>query len=50
MEEKVLGISQHRFTWVKSCLTDLIMFYDGMGRQRVDIAYFDFSETEGNLP
>jgi len=29
-ENKVVRSSQHRFTKEKSCLTNLIAFYDGM--------------------
>lgn len=30
IEEKVIRSSQHEFTKEKSCLTNLIAFYDGM--------------------
>ncbi|PKU29730.1 rna-directed dna polymerase from mobile element jockey-like [Limosa lapponica baueri] len=49
-EKKVIGSGQHGFTKGKSCLTDLIAFYDEMtgwvdeGRA-VDIVYLDFSKA-----
>jgi len=49
-EKKVVRSSQHRFTKGKSCLNNLIAFYDGMtgwvdeGRA-VDVVYFDFSKA-----
>ncbi|PKU31932.1 rna-directed dna polymerase from mobile element jockey- hypothetical protein [Limosa lapponica baueri] len=49
-EKKVIGSVQHGFIKGKSCLTNLIVFYDGMtgwvdeGRA-VDIVYLDFSKA-----
>uniref|UniRef100_A0A8B9GC29 Reverse transcriptase domain-containing protein n=1 Tax=Amazona collaria TaxID=241587 RepID=A0A8B9GC29_9PSIT len=50
MKNKVLGDSQHGFTKGKSCLTNLVAFYDGamelIGRGRaVDVIYLDLCKA-----
>ncbi|GAB0204912.1 mitochondrial enolase superfamily member 1 [Grus japonensis] len=51
VEEKVVtGGGQHGFTKGKSCLTNLIAFYDGMTgwvdeETAVDVVYLDFSKA-----
>ena len=50
VEEKVIRSSQHGFAKRRSCLTNLIAFYDGMtgwvdeGRA-VDVVYLNFSKA-----
>ncbi|GAB0197166.1 mitochondrial enolase superfamily member 1 [Grus japonensis] len=49
-EKKVIRNGKHGFTKEKSCLTNLIAFYDGMtgwvdGGTAVDVVYLDFSKA-----
>ena len=44
-EKNVIKSSQHRFTKGKSCLTNLIAFYDDMTGGAVDAVYFNFSKA-----
>jgi len=54
-EKKVIRNSQHGFIKVKSCLTNLIAFYNGMTgwvdeRRAVDVFYLDFSKAFDTVP
>ncbi|PKU30014.1 rna-directed dna polymerase from mobile element jockey- hypothetical protein [Limosa lapponica baueri] len=54
MEEKKAIRSQHGFTKGKSCLTNLIAFYDGMTGwihegSVVDVVYLDFSKASDTV-
>jgi len=49
-EKKLIRSTQHAFTKGKSCLTNLIAFYNGMTewvdeRKAVDVVYLDFSKA-----
>jgi len=54
-EKNVIRTSQRRFTKGKSCLTNLIAFYNGMSGwvdkgRTVDVVYLDFSKASPLSP
>ena len=54
LEQQVIRRSQHGFAKGKSCLTNLVTFYDAItgwmgGRRAVDVVYIDFSKAFGTI-
>ncbi|GAB0181710.1 mitochondrial enolase superfamily member 1 [Grus japonensis] len=54
-ENKFIGSGQHAFTKGKSCLTNVIAFYDGMSGwvdegRAMDVVYLDFSKAFEIIP
>ena len=54
-KNKLMRVSQHGFTKGKSCLTNLLEFYEGAYKQvdmenSVDVVYLDFAKAFDKVP